>query len=115
MRKTLIPLVLSLLPVTAYAQRTPADIVQAAIQNWRGKSSYMEQRMVVHRPDWERETAMVTITRGEKDALVRFHRAAEGCWKRDSQARQEHVGLHSPAESGHQATGEHDGSSLDGK
>lgn len=72
MRKALLFIVLSLLPLPARAQQTPAQIVQAAIQNWRGQSSYMEQKMVVHRPDWERETAMVSVTRGEKDALVRF-------------------------------------------
>jgi outer membrane lipoprotein-sorting protein len=72
MRKALVFLVLSFLPLTAHAQQTPAQIVQAAIQNWRGQSSYMKQKMVVHRPGWERETSMVSVTRGEKDALVRF-------------------------------------------
>ena len=65
-------LVLALLPLTVHAEPTPAEVVQAAIDNWRGRSSYMEQKMVVHRPDWERETSMVSVTRGEKDALVRF-------------------------------------------
>jgi len=32
----------------------------------------MEQTMVVHRPDWERETSMVSLTLGDRDALVRF-------------------------------------------
>ncbi|MCG8459155.1 MAG: outer membrane lipoprotein-sorting protein [Holophagales bacterium] len=77
MREALPYLVLTLLPLSvsvqpAHAQQTPAEIVKAAIQNWRGQSSYMEQRMVVHRPDWQRETSMVSVTRGEKDALVRF-------------------------------------------
>ena len=58
--------------INALAQETPAEIVQSAINNWRGQSSYMEQKMRVHRPDWERETSMVSVTRGEKDALVRF-------------------------------------------
>lgn len=72
MRSVFLLLVLTLLPLTARAQQTPAEIVQAAIHNLRGQSSYMEQKMVVHRPDWERETAMVSVTRGEKDALIRF-------------------------------------------
>ena len=72
MRNTFLFLILGLSPLTAYTQQTPAEIVQAAIQNLRGQSSYMEQKMVVHRPDWERETSMVSVTRGEKDALIRF-------------------------------------------
>lgn len=72
MRKALLTLVLTLLPLTANAQSTATEIVQAAIHNLRGQSSYMEQRMIVHRPDWERETAMVSLTLGDKDALVRF-------------------------------------------
>jgi outer membrane lipoprotein-sorting protein len=72
MRDALITLVFGFLSVTAHAQHDPAAIVRAALQNWRGHSSYMEQKMVVHRPEWERETDMVSLTRGEKDALVRF-------------------------------------------
>ena len=72
MRNVLLLLALGLLPLTARAQQTPVEIVQAAIHNLRVQSSYMEQKMVVHRPDWERETAMVSVTRGEKDALIRF-------------------------------------------
>jgi outer membrane lipoprotein-sorting protein len=73
MRKALWFLVLSILPLGAGAQpQTAVEIVRAAIQNLRGQSSYMDQKMVVHRPDWERETSMVSITRGDKDALVRF-------------------------------------------
>lgn len=71
-RSALPILFLGLSPLIAQAQKNPVEIVQAAIDNWRGQSSYMEQKMVVHRPDWERETSMVSITRGEKDALVRF-------------------------------------------
>ena len=72
MRNALLILTLGFTPLFGHAQPTPSDIVQAAINNWRGQSSYMEQKMIVHRPDWERETSMVSVTRGEKDALVRF-------------------------------------------
>ncbi|MEO1202959.1 MAG: outer membrane lipoprotein-sorting protein [Pseudomonadota bacterium] len=72
MRNTLLILALGLTPSSGHAQQSPADIVQAAVDNWRGQSSYMEQTMIVHRPDWERETSMVSVTRGDKDALVRF-------------------------------------------
>ena len=56
----------------ALADPDPAEIVRDAIDNWRGTSSYIEQTMIVHRPEWERSSAMVSITRGNKDALVRF-------------------------------------------
>lgn len=77
MHRALSLLVLTLLPLSAqgqsaHARPSPTEIVKAAIENWRGESSYMEQKMVVHRPDWERETSLVSVTRGEKDALVRF-------------------------------------------
>ncbi|MEM9552839.1 MAG: outer membrane lipoprotein-sorting protein [Acidobacteriota bacterium] len=77
MHKALPLLVLTLLPLSLFAQsaraqQTPTEIVRAAVDTWRGQSSYMEQKMVVHRPDWQRETSMVSVTRGEKDALIRF-------------------------------------------
>lgn len=63
---------LCLAPLMARADPEPEEVVRAAIEHWRGQSSYMEQKMTVHRPDWERETAMIGITRGTKDTLVRF-------------------------------------------
>jgi outer membrane lipoprotein-sorting protein len=56
----------------AFAAPDPVEIVRAAIDNWRGKSSFVEQTMTVHRPEWERTSSMVSFTRGRKDALVRF-------------------------------------------
>ena len=47
------------------------DIVQAAIDHWRGTSSQSEMTMVIHRPDWERSMSMRAWTRGEKKSLVR--------------------------------------------
>ena len=41
-----------------------ADIVRAAIDNWRGRSSYGEMTMTIHRPDWERTSSLVSWTRG---------------------------------------------------
>ena len=72
-------LALSLLFVApAFAQSpdsselTAEDVIRGAINHWRGESSFMVQSMTVHRPDWERTSSMVAVTRGEKDALVRF-------------------------------------------
>ncbi|MEM1190055.1 MAG: outer membrane lipoprotein-sorting protein [Pseudomonadota bacterium] len=72
MRNIFLFLMLCGAPLTVHAEQDAAGIVKAAVNNWRGESSYMEQKMMVHRPDWERETSMMSVTRGEKDALVRF-------------------------------------------
>ena len=48
-----------------------ADIVRAAIDNWRGASSYGEMSMTIHRPSWERSMSMRAWTRGAKKSLVR--------------------------------------------
>ncbi|PLW82182.1 outer membrane lipoprotein-sorting protein [Kineobactrum sediminis] len=46
-------------------------ILQAAIDHWRGTSSYAEVTMIIHRPEWERRMAMRAWTRGEDHSLVR--------------------------------------------
>jgi len=48
-----------------------AAIVQAAVDNWRGTSSYGEMTMTVHRPSWERSMSMRGWTSGSKKSLVR--------------------------------------------
>ena len=48
-----------------------ADIVRATIDNWRGKSSYGEMTMTIHRPSWERTMSMRAWTQGSKKSLVR--------------------------------------------
>ncbi len=47
------------------------DIVRAAIDYWRGTSSYGEITMTIHRPDWERSMSMRAWTQGEDRSLVR--------------------------------------------
>ena len=47
------------------------DIVQAAVDYWRGTSSYGEMTMTIHRPDWERSMSMRAWTQGEDRSLVR--------------------------------------------
>jgi outer membrane lipoprotein-sorting protein len=46
-------------------------IVRAAVDHWRGLSSYSEMSMVIHRPDWERSMTMQAWTKGDKKSLVR--------------------------------------------
>ena len=54
----------------AYADEAQ-DIVRAAIDYWRGLSSYGEMTMTIHRPDWERSMSMLAWTQGDDRSLVR--------------------------------------------
>ncbi len=51
---------------------TARDLVAAAIDLTRGRSSYTEMSMVIHRPDWQRTSSLRAWTRGREDALIRF-------------------------------------------
>lgn len=65
---------LVLVAVSTLAQEQepdPTAIVQAAIDHWRGLSSYSEMTMTIHRPDWERSMSMRAWTRGDDYSLVR--------------------------------------------
>ncbi len=46
-------------------------IVRAAIDHWRGLSSYSEMTMIIHRPDWERSMSLRGWTQGDDRSLVR--------------------------------------------
>ena len=48
------------------------DLVRTAVDYWRGKSSYINVEMTVHRPEWQRSLSMAGWTRGREDALIRF-------------------------------------------
>ncbi len=66
--------VLLLAGLAGHAAETPPDaraIVRAAVDHWRGLSSYSEMSMVIHRPDWERSMTMRAWTMGDKKSLVR--------------------------------------------
>lgn len=69
-------LLLSLLLWTAQSFAANDDIdarmlVRAAIDHWRGVSSYTEMTMVIHRADWERSMTMSAWTKGQDYSLVR--------------------------------------------
>jgi outer membrane lipoprotein-sorting protein len=49
----------------------PRDLIQQAMNHWRGISSYSEMTMTIHRPDWQRSMSMRTWTKGDKTTLVR--------------------------------------------
>jgi Outer membrane lipoprotein-sorting protein len=48
------------------------ELITAMIDLTRGKTSYAEMSMVIHRPDWQRSSSLVAWTRGREDALIRF-------------------------------------------
>lgn len=48
------------------------DLIAGALDLVRGRTSYTELTMIIHRPDWERSSSLVSWTRGREDALIRF-------------------------------------------
>ncbi|MFV2032282.1 MAG: outer membrane lipoprotein-sorting protein [Gammaproteobacteria bacterium] len=49
----------------------PRDLIRAAMEHWRGVTSYSEITMTVHRSDWERTLSIQAWTEGDKLSLVR--------------------------------------------
>lgn len=47
------------------------ELVRAAMEQWRGLSSYSEMTMTIHRADWERSMSMRAWSEGDKLSLVR--------------------------------------------
>ena len=71
--KHLLPLLLACLfsPLANSETINPRDLIQQAMNHWRGLSSYSEMTMTIHRPDWERSMSMRSWTKGDKTSLVR--------------------------------------------
>ena len=67
----LILLSTALVGVPTASAQDAAEIVRAAIDNWRGESSVGEMSMTIHRPTWERTMSMQSWTAGSKRSLVR--------------------------------------------
>lgn len=67
-------LLLALIAPLALAADTPdaRTLVKAALDHWRGESSYSEMTMLIHRADWSREMSMRSWTQGSKQSLVRI-------------------------------------------
>ncbi|HEY5646808.1 MAG TPA: hypothetical protein VIS76_12735, partial [Pseudomonadales bacterium] len=49
---------------------TAEALVAGALDLVRGRTSYAELTMVIHRPEWERTSSLVSWTRGREDALI---------------------------------------------
>lgn len=58
-------------PLGSSGDISPRDLIQQAMDHWRGLSSYSEVSMTIHRPNWERSMSMRSWTRGDKTSLVR--------------------------------------------
>ena len=74
MRHLSIIAALFLAGIACHAAETSPDaeaIVRAAVDHWRGLSSYSEMSMLIHRPDWERSMTMQAWTKGDEKSLVR--------------------------------------------
>jgi len=46
-------------------------LVRAAMDHWRGVSSYSEMTMTIHRPEWQRAMSIRAWSQGDKLSLVR--------------------------------------------
>jgi outer membrane lipoprotein-sorting protein len=66
-------LLLSLYLGSAYslAQIDARQIIENAMEQSRGKTSYAEMTMIIHRPDWERRMSMQGWTQGTEHSLMR--------------------------------------------
>ena len=58
-------------PLLAAEPRDAKELVRAAMDHWRGATSYSEMTMTIHRQDWERSMSMRAWSEGTKLSLVR--------------------------------------------
>lgn len=72
MRRALLFLLLFSCPPAVADTPDARALVKAAMDHWRGTSSYSEMTMTIHRPDWQRVMAMRAWTRGDNQSLVRI-------------------------------------------
>ena len=72
MRKVALLLALTGYSLGAMAQVPNAgELIQAAMNHWRGTTSYTENSMTIHRPTWERTMSMQGWTQGDDASLMR--------------------------------------------
>lgn len=69
--RSVVFITLSFFSSTLFATTDAQAIIKAAMDHWRGLSSYSVMSMTIHRPDWERTMTMRSWTLGEKQSLVR--------------------------------------------
>jgi len=71
--KLLLALALAMFAIAGVAAEpvTARDIIQRAMDHFRGQTSYSEMTMVINRPEWQRSMTMRAWTEGDKQTLVR--------------------------------------------
>jgi len=74
MPKLFIALVLLTTASVRAQEIDPKQLVNEAMDHWRGLTSYSEITMTIHRPDWERKMTMRAWSQGDKLSLVRVTR-----------------------------------------
>ena len=65
--------IVALMPAQGYSEdgTDARNIIQNAIDHYRGLSSYTEMTMTIHRPDWERTMSLRGWSIGGKKTLIR--------------------------------------------
>jgi len=71
LRTSWIVLLATIVSTACLAEDDATEIVRAAIDHWRGDTSYSEFTMTIHRPGWERSMSMLAWTQGDDRSLVR--------------------------------------------
>jgi outer membrane lipoprotein-sorting protein len=70
--KRLFAMIMALgMALPAAAQPNARDLIENAMEHWRGLTSYNEMSMTIHRPDWQRSMSMKSWSKGTKHSLVR--------------------------------------------
>ena len=71
---TLLVVSLNVFSLSLAAQDSPdaKALVKAAMDHWRGQTSYSEMTMTIHRPDWQRSMSMRAWSEGDEQSLVRI-------------------------------------------
>jgi len=59
------------MPLQASEPTDAKALVRAAMDHWRGVTSYSEMTMTIHRPDWQRSMTMKAWSKGNDLSLVR--------------------------------------------
>lgn len=72
MRRILLMLGLFMTSTVAAQDMDARQLIQNAMDHWRGLSSYSEMTMIIHRSDWERSMTLRGWSEGEKLSLVRI-------------------------------------------
>ena len=72
MRTLTIIMIAAMLHLPAQSQELSArDLIQAAMDHYRGQTSYSVMTMTINRPQWQRSMTMRAWTAGDKETLVR--------------------------------------------